>query len=155
MDFGYKIKNTPEVKAEFGQMDLADFLSESQDILNFDLEPADFPFKQIHKGRNAKSPQSSPGRPEKIDPILGQNKQLALDLEKIYLTKDDELINKSSEKHGADVFEFGSAFKQSSLTHRSALLSQVQVQQASFNHRILQKSQAHNEALQKAVKNQD
>ena len=131
MDFGYKnkaIPNIPGLLNEFGKLDMATFLSDKQDMMSFNIieedagvgsEPGALQNPNLLERDGGKTVPSSVRaneagnggdgetgaealRDEKgPDPILGGNRQLALDLGRIYQTKDE--TQKKSASGGFDV----------------------------------------------------
>jgi hypothetical protein len=66
------------------------------------------------------------------DPILGGNRQLALDLGRIYQTKDE-----TQKKSASGAFDVEAAFRQSSLSQRSNFFGNANNQQLQLNQQIL------------------
>lgn len=62
------------------------------------------------------------------DPILGGNRQLALDLGRIYQTKDE-----TQKKSASGAFDVEAAFRQSSLSQRSNFFGNANNQQLHLN----------------------
>lgn len=158
VDFGYKnkaIPNIPGLLNEFGKLDMATFLSDKQDMMNINIidednavgsENAAMHNQNLLEREGGRTIPSSarinPGgdgrKPEEVndalrddkasDPILGGNRQLALDLGKIYQTKDE-----TQKKNASGAFDVEAAFRQSSLSQRSNFFGNANNQQLHLN----------------------
>mmetsp|Transcript_1902 Transcript_1902/g.2660 ORF Transcript_1902/g.2660 Transcript_1902/m.2660 type:complete len:298 (+) Transcript_1902:5708-6601(+) len=136
VDFGYKNKAIPAYN-EFGKLDMASFLNDDQDMMNLDERPEDGSSK---KTTSEKQADEDTYRSSKYDPILGANKQLALDLGKIYQTKDE--LKDNLQASGG--FDFDGGYQPSSRSQNSRGSKLITKQ-------ILQQSQQQNVHLKQAI----
>ena len=118
VDFGYKNKETPNIPGipghilnEFGKVDMATFLNDNQDMIDIDeSRKSSINFDKDKLVNGALLPNSAREAP--YAKATTESKQFALDLGKIYQSKDE-----SVKKAGG--FDIEAAFQQSSMSQRS------------------------------------